>query len=140
MKVSEVMSRDVQIARPQDSIRSVAQRMTQIDVGSLPICDGETLTGIVTDRDIVIRVVGEGRSFDTPVSDVMTAKVEYCLEDDELDDAADKMAEAQVRRLPVLNRDNRLVGVLALGDVALKVKDSTAGETLEDISEPARRV
>ena len=139
MKVSEVMSRDVQIARPQDSIRSVAQRMTQIDVGSLPICDGETLAGIVTDRDIVIRVVGEGRSFETPVADVMTAKVEYCLEDDELDDAADKMAEAQVRRLPVLNRDNRLVGVLALGDVALKVKDSTAGETLEDISEPARR-
>lgn len=138
MKVSEVMSRDVKVARPQDTIRSVAQRMTQIDVGSMPICEGGKVTGIVTDRDIVIRVVGEGRSFETPVCDVMTANVEFCLEDDELDAAADKMAEAQVRRLPVLDRENRLVGVLALGDVALKAKDRTAGETLEDISEPAR--
>jgi len=138
MKVSEVMSRDVMVARPQDSIRSVAQRMTQIDVGSLPVCDGERLAGIVTDRDIVIRVVGEGRSFETPVAEVMTAGVQYCLEDDDLGDAADKMAQAQVRRLPVLDRDNRVVGVLALGDVALKARDKTAGQTLEDISEPTR--
>lgn len=138
MRVNEVMSRDVQVARPQDSIQSAARRMAEIDVGSLPVCDGERLQGMITDRDIVVRAVCEGRGYDTPLIEVMTSKVEYCFEDDDLGDAADKMAEAQIRRLPVLNRDHRLVGILSLGDIAGRVKDKTAGQTLEEISEPTR--
>lgn len=136
MKVSEIMSRDVQVARPQESIQSVARRMKEIDAGSLPVCDGETIQGVVTDRDITIRAVAEGRSFDTPVSEIMSSGVEFVFEDDDAGEAADRMAEAQVRRLPVVDRDKRLVGILALGDVAGQVKDKTAGQTLEEISQP----
>jgi len=138
MKVSDIMSRDVQVARPQDSIQMVARRMKEIDAGSLPICDGERVRGMVTDRDIALRVVAEGRSFETPVSDIMSAEVECVFEDDDARDAAKRMASAQIRRLPVLDRDSRLVGILALGDIAGRVKDSTAGKTLEEISEQNR--
>jgi CBS domain-containing protein len=140
MRVSEAMSRDVQVARPQDSIQTVARRMAEINVGSLPVCDGETLQGMITDRDIVVRALAEGRSFETPVSEVMTSEVQFALADDDLDEAADKMAEAQIRRLPVVDQDRRLVGILALGDLTGKVKDRTAGQTLEDISEPSTRM
>lgn len=140
MKVSEIMSRDVQVARPDDSIQAAARRLAEIDAGSLPVCDGETLKGMITDRDITVRAVAEGRSFETKVSDVMTPGVEYCFEDDDLDEAADKMAEGQIRRLPVLDRDKRLVGILAIGDLTGRVKDRTAGQTLEEISEPSRQV
>lgn len=140
MRVNEAMSRDVQVARPQDSIQSAARRMADIDVGSLPVCDGEKLQGMITDRDIVVRALAEGRSFETPVSDVMTAEVEFAFADDDLDEAADKMAEAQIRRLPVIDHDRRLVGILAIGDVSGKVRDTTAGRTLEEISKPLPRM
>lgn len=138
MLVSEAMTRNVQVARPQDSIQTVARRMAEIDAGSMPVCDGERLQGMITDRDIVVRAVGEGRSFDTPVSEVMTAKVECCFEDETLSDAAERMASLQVRRLPVLDRSDRLVGILALGDVAGPLRNDAAGATLEEISEPTR--
>lgn len=138
MKVSEIMSRDVQVARPNESIQSVARRMKEIDAGSLPVCDGETIQGMVTDRDITIRAVAEGRSFDTPVSEIMSRGVEYLFEDDDAGEAADRMADAQVRRLPVVDRDKRLVGILALGDIAGRVQDKTAGQTLEEISQPGQ--
>jgi CBS domain-containing protein len=138
MKVSEIMSRDVQVARPQESIQSVARRMKEIDAGSLPVCEGDSIQGMVTDRDIALRAVAEGRSFETPVSEIMTPGVEYIFEDDDADEAADRMAEAQVRRLPVVDRDRRLVGILALGDVAGRLKDKTTGQTLEDISQPGQ--
>jgi CBS domain-containing protein len=139
MKISEIMSRDVAVARPDDTIQDVARRMAQIDAGVIPVCDGERLEGIVTDRDIVIRAVSEGRSFQTPVSEVMTAGVEYCYEDDDISEAADRMAELQVRRLAVMDRDKRLVGIVALGDVARQAKDKVTGQTLEEISEPSRQ-
>jgi CBS domain-containing protein len=139
MKVSEVMSRDVRVARPEDTIQSAARQMGEIDAGSLPVFDGETLKGMVTDRDIAVRAVGEGRSFDTPVAEVMTAKVEYCFEDDDIGEAAGQMARSQIRRLPVLDRAQRLVGILALGDIAGRAKDKTTGQTLEEISQPARQ-
>lgn len=138
MRVSEAMTRDVQVARPEDTIQSAARRMAQIDAGSLPVCDGETLQGMITDRDIVVRALAEGRSFDTPVSEVMTAEVQYAYADDDLDEAADRMAEAQIRRLPVIDKDRRLVGILALGDMTGKLRDKTTGQTLEDISQPTR--
>jgi CBS domain-containing protein len=140
MKVSDIMSRDVQVARPGDSIQSVAQRMKDIDVGSLPVCDGDRIQGMVTDRDIAIRAVAEGRSFESAVSDIMTPEVEYVFDDDDAGVAADRMADAQVRRLPVVDRDKRLVGIVALADLTGRVKDKTAGQTLEDISEPTRSI
>ena len=138
MKISEIMSQDVTVARPQDSLQSVAKQMAAIDAGSIPVCDGERLQGMITDRDIVIRAVSEGRSFETAVSEVMTPDVEYCYDDDDIGATADKMAELQVRRLPVLNRDKRLVGIVALGDIARQAKDRTTGQTLEEISKPSR--
>lgn len=140
MKVSEIMSRDVQVARPEDSIQSVAQRMKEIDVGSLPVCDGDRIQGMVTDRDITIRAVAEGRSFESAVADIMTPEIEFVFDDEDAGEAADRMADAQVRRLPVVDRDKRLVGIVALADLTGRVKDKTAGQTLEDISEPTRAI
>lgn len=140
MRINEIMSRDVQVARPQDTIQDVARRMKEIDSGAIPVCDGQRLQGMITDRDIVIRAVSEGRSFQTPVTDVMTTDVEYCYEDDDIGAAADKMAELQVRRLAVLDRDQRLVGIVSLGDIAQQGKDKTTGQALEEISEPTRHV
>lgn len=140
MRISEIMSRDVKVARPQDTIQDVARRMVEIDAGVMPVCDGDQLQGMVTDRDIVVRAVSEGRSFQTPVSEVMTPDVECCYEDDDIGEAADRMAELQVRRLAVLDRDKRLVGIVALGDIARQAKDKTTGQTLEEISEPSRHV
>ena len=136
MKISEIMSRDVEVARPADTIQSVAKQMVDTDAGSIPVCDGVTVLGMVTDRDIVVRAVSEGRSFDTPVSEVMTANIEYCYDDDDITEAADKMAELQLRRLVVLDQDKRLVGIVALGDIARQGKDKTTGQALEEISAP----
>ncbi len=138
MKISEIMSRAVEVARPQDSLQSVARQMRDIDAGVIPVCDGQTLKGMVTDRDIVIRAVSEARSFETPVSEVMTSDVEYCYDDDDITAAADKMAELQIRRLAVLDHDQRLVGIVSLGDIAQQGKDKTTGQALEEISEPSR--
>ncbi|WP_309089352.1 CBS domain-containing protein [Phenylobacterium sp.] len=138
MRINEIMSRQVEVARPQDTIQDVARKMREIDAGVIPVCDGDKVQGMVTDRDIVVRAVSEARSFDTPVSEVMTADVEYCYEDDDIAQAADKMAELQVRRLVVLDRDQRLVGIVSLGDIAQQGKDKTTGQALEEISEPNR--
>ena len=140
MRINEIMSRDVEVARPQDTIQDVARKMKEIDSGVIPVCDGQRLQGMITDRDIVIRAVSEGRSFQTPVTDVMTTDVEYCYEDDDIAVAADKMAELQVRRLAVLDHDQRLVGIVSLGDIAQQGKDKTTGQALEEISEPTRHV
>ena len=140
MRISEIMSRDVEVASPQDSIQDVARKMKDIDAGSIPVCDGQRLQGMITDRDIVLRAVCEGRSFQTPVTDVMTTDVEYCYEDDDISAAADKMAEHQLRRLAVLDHDQRLVGIVSLGDIAQQGKDKTTGQALEEISEPNRHV
>jgi CBS domain-containing protein len=138
MRINEIMSRDVEVARPQDTIQDVARKMRDVDTGVIPVCDGDKVQGMVTDRDIVLRAVSEARSFETPVSEVMTADVEYCYEDDDIAQAADKMAELQVRRLVVLDHDKRLVGIVSLGDIAQQGKDKTTGQALEEISEPNR--
>lgn len=138
MRIAEIMSRNVQTARPDDTIQTVAKRMRDLDCGAIPVCEGGMLMGVVTDRDIALRAVGEGLSFDTPVEEVMTEGVETCTEDDDIDEAADKMAKLQVRRLAVLDQDQRLVGMVSLGDIAQQGKDSTTGQTLEQISEPPR--
>ena len=138
MRINEIMSRDVEVARPQDTIQDVARKMRDVDTGVIPVCDGDKVQGMITDRDIVLRAVSEARSFETPVSEVMTSDVEYCYEDDDIAQAADKMAELQVRRLVVLDQDQRLVGIVSLGDIAQQGKDKTTGQALEEISEPNR--
>ena len=136
MKVSEVMSRDVQVVRPTDTIQTVAQAMAQMDIGAVPVCDGQTLRGMVTDRDITIRAVAEGMTADAPVSRVMTGNLEYIRADDDLDRAADMMADAKVRRLPVIDDEQHLVGIVSLGDLSREHREKVVGRTLEEISTP----
>ncbi len=138
MKISEIMTRNVEVARPEDSLRTVAQSMADLDVGSLPVCDGERLLGMITDRDIAVRAVARGLDGSTPVTEVMTADVEYAFDDDDLEEVSDKMAAKQIRRLPVVDRDKRLVGIVALADLAREDKDKRVGETVEQISQPER--
>ncbi len=138
MKISEVMTRDVQVARPDDTIQSVAQTMAQSDVGAVPVCDGQKLQGMVTDRDITIRAVAQGLGSDAPIRQVMTGNLEYLYADDDLDHAADKMASSQIRRLPVVDQDQQLVGIISLGDLSREHKEKVVGRTLEEISEPTR--
>ena len=136
MKVKDIMSRDVQVARPDESLRDVAQKMADYDIGSLPVCDGRKIQGMVTDRDIAIRAIAQGRGPDTTAASIMTAGVEYCFEDDDLDDVCAKMSDRQIRRIPVVDADRNLVGIVSLGDLAVEGSDADAGEALENISQP----
>ncbi|MDB5361193.1 MAG: inosine-5-monophosphate dehydrogenase [Rhodospirillales bacterium] len=133
MIVSECMSRDVRVCSPDDTIRQAAAAMRGIDAGLLPVGENDRLVGMITDRDIALRAVADGKGNDTPIRDVMTLDVQYCFEDDDLDDAALKMSDLQVRRLPVLDRDKRLVGIVSLGDIS-KSGDGRAEVALGGIS------
>lgn len=136
MKVSDAMTSQVSIARPSDTIRQVAQTMAKVESGVVPVVDDGRVVGVVTDRDIVLRVVAEGRSFDSPVSDAMSeGEVLSVKEDDILADATAKMANNQVRRLVVLNEAGNLTGILSLGDVAKDYGAKQVGKTLEEISQ-----
>ena len=136
MKVSDAMTSQVSVARPTDTIRQVAETMAKVDSGVVPVVDNGKVIGLVTDRDIVLRVVAEGRSFDSAVSDVMSdGEVLSVKEDDILADATAKMANNQVRRLIVLNDSGNLSGILSLGDVAKDYGAKQVGKTLEEISQ-----
>ncbi|GAD60588.1 CBS domain-containing protein [Brevundimonas sp. BAL450] len=136
MKVRDIMSRDVQVARPGDSIQNVAGRMAAGDFGFMPVAEGDQLVGTVTDRDLVVRALAGGAGVDTPVSEAMTTTVEWRRDDEDLKDVLKCMSDKQIRRLPILDQDNRLVGVVSLGDLSIRVKEKYAGEALEDISRP----
>lgn len=123
MKVSECMTKDVRIASPAWSICDAARAMKEIDSGFLPVGENDRLVGMVTDRDIAIRAVAEGKGPDTEVRDVMSDEVIYCFDDEDLDSVATKMSGRKVRRLPVLNRDKHLVGVVSLGDLSQSPED-----------------
>jgi CBS domain-containing protein len=133
------MTRDVEAARPDDSLARAAQRMEEHDVGVLPVMEGDQLLGIITDRDITVRTTAKGWDpTSVTVRDAMTPDVTYCFEDDDIRDAARKMEEKQIRRLVVLNREKRLVGIVSLGDLAVHINtEPLAGEVLERVSEPA---
>jgi CBS domain-containing protein len=130
------MTREVRIANPGQTIRDVARIMSEIDAGSLPVGENDRLVGMITDRDIAIRAVAEGKGPDTPVREVMSAEVKYCYEDEDLEHVAENMGDIQVRRLPVVNRDKRLVGIVSLGDIAQNEDAETTGETTAKVSEP----
>jgi len=137
MNVSECMSRDVRIAAPDNTMQSAAQVMADIDAGFLPVSDGERLIGIITDRDIAIRGVAAGRPPETSVREVMSPEVRYCFDDDDTDAVLENMADIQVRRLPVVSRDKRLVGIVSITDLAANGEPGRSGETLSDIARPS---
>ena len=140
MQLKEVMTRDVEVIRPDAPIVEAARKMDELNIGPLPVCDGERLVGMVTDRDITVRATSAGRDpKTTPVSEAMSTDLVYCYEDQDVRDAAQMMSEKQIRRVPVMSRDNRLVGIVSLGDIAAEGRDDRmTGETLERVSEPAQ--
>jgi CBS domain-containing protein len=139
MQLKDLMSREVEVIHPNATIAEAAQRMEALDVGPLPVCDGERLIGMLTDRDITVRATAAGQDpKTTPVRDVMTPEVLYCFEDQDAEEAATLMEDHQIRRLPVLNREHRLVGIVTLGDLALELDRATSGEVLEQVSRPAK--
>ena len=136
MKVSECMTREVRIANPDETVRDAARAMADIDAGVLPVGENDRLVGMVTDRDIAIRGVAEGKGPDAKVRDVMSREVMYCFADQDVDEVARNMGDIQVRRLPVVDRSKRLVGILSLGDLALGDGSRGAGDALSGISRP----
>jgi CBS domain-containing protein len=136
MKVCDAMTVDVQLCTPQDTLRDAAEAMAALNVGLLPVTDGDRLIGMISDRDIATRGVALGLGPDSPVQNVMTEDVKYCFEDQELEDVTRNMGDIQVRRLPVLNRQKRLVGIIALGDIARANSGDGTAEALSQISEP----
>ena len=137
-QVADVMTRDVRVVSPQDSIQRAAQYMDELNVGVVPVCDGSKLLGMVTDRDITVRGVAAGKMADAPVTEVMSQHVRWCYEDQDIDEVMDEMRDAQIRRLPVVDHDKKLVGIVSLGDLADRGSDDKrVGETLKDISTPS---
>jgi CBS domain-containing protein len=137
MKISEIMTREPELIDPNSSIHDAARRMKNENIGALPIGENDRLIGMVTDRDIAIRAVAENRDpSSTTVRDVMSEKIYYCFEDDDVEDAARCMAENQVRRLPILNRDKRLTGIVSLADIA-QTGEECEKTALEGVSEPS---
>lgn len=137
MKVNEVMTRDVLITGPDDTVEHAAHLMKEIDAGVLPIGEHDRLVGMLTDRDIAVRVAAEGKDpRATKVRDAMTSDIKYCFDDEDLDHVLRNMGDLKLRRLPVMDRDKRLVGILSLGDVAFEAGGGKIGEAVEQISEP----
>ena len=135
MLVRDIMTRDVQLLAPHNTLQEAARLMRDDNIGSLPVADGDRLVGYLTDRDLVIRGLAEGLSGDSHIHDVMTDQVLYCFEDEDVEEVAVNMADNQVRRLPVISREKRLVGIVALGDLATKAADASAEDALEGISQ-----
>jgi len=137
MKIREIMTSNVECLSPEASLKEVAREMKSLDVGFIPVCDGDRLVGTVTDRDIVIRAVAEGNDVNTcKARDVMTREVICVFDDDDVKDAAEKMRERDIRRILILDRSKRLVGVVSIGDIS-KVEEKVSGKTLHDIAEAA---
>lgn len=138
MKVKEIMTTGVQVIHPDDSLQAAAQKMSSHDIGFLPVLEANHLVGVITDRDLVLRGVAQGMNSDAMLGrEVMTAPVIHCFEDQDVKDVATLMEESQIRRLVVLSRsDGHLVGVVSLGDLALKSKPDTSAEVLQRVSEP----
>jgi CBS domain-containing protein len=136
MKVSEVMTRNVQTVRPDQPVQEAASFMLNADAGSIPVTDGDRLIGMITDRDIAVRGVAKGYGPDTPVRELMTDDLVIVRINDDVEDAASKMSQAQVRRLPVIDDDERLCGIVSLGDLARETDNECAQEALEGVTEP----
>ncbi|HVR16400.1 MAG TPA: CBS domain-containing protein [Candidatus Limnocylindrales bacterium] len=139
MELRDIMTRNVEVVNGNASLKEAATKMKTLDVGLIPVCDGDRVKGLLTDRDITIRATANGRDpSKTKVNEVMSTDIAYCLEDQAVDEAVILMEARQIRRLPILNQDKQLVGIVSLADIAVHVGDrDLTGETLEEISEPA---
>jgi CBS domain-containing protein len=134
--ISEIMTRDVAVISPDSNVQQAAQMMRDLNVGALPVCDGKRLLGMITDRDITIRAVAEGMAAsDCKVSDAMTKEALWCFEDQTVGEVLQQMGDQQIRRIPVMNRNMELAGVVSLGDLATR-QGAPTDSTLEDISAP----
>jgi CBS domain-containing protein len=136
MKISEVMTTDVQTVSADQTAREAASFMLRAEAGSIPVCEGDRVIGMITDRDIAVRGVAEGRGPDTPVRELMSDGIICARADDNVDDVARRMSQEQVRRLPVLDADEKLVGIVSLGDLARETPGEQAHEALEGVSQP----
>lgn len=136
MKINEIMSREIRTISPDTPLREVAQIMRQADIGALIINQDDRMAGMITDRDLVIRAMADGMDLNTPVSRIMSDDVRYCFEDEEIDHVAKNMAQLEKRRLPVVNRDKRLVGMVSLANVASCNADKVAANLLRGVARP----
>lgn len=136
MKISEVMTTEVETITAEQTAREAASFMLRADAGSIPVCEGDKVVGMITDRDIAVRGVAEGRGPDTPVSELMSDGIICAHEDDDVQEVARRMSEEQVRRLPVLDAEDRLCGIVSLGDLARETRGETAEQALEGVSAP----
>jgi CBS domain-containing protein len=136
MKVSEVMTREVQTIRPDQPVQEAASFMLSTDAGSIPVTEGDRLIGMITDRDIAVRGVAKGYGPETPVRELMTGDIICARIDDNIEDVATKMSEARVRRLPVIDSEEKLCGIVSLGDLSREADDETANQALEGVSQP----
>jgi CBS domain-containing protein len=136
MKISDCMSHNVRLCAPNDTIQDAARTMKEMDVGLLPVGENDRLVGAISERDIVIRALAAGKPLDTPVREVMSHGIETCFDTDTVKDVADRMADLQIRRMPVLNEQKRLVGIVSLGDIS-KGEQSHGGRALKGISKTA---
>jgi len=137
-RIAEVMTRDVRSVSPHETVRRAAQLMDELNVGALPVCDGQKLVGMVTDRDITVRATAAGQAPDSAhVEDVMTDQVRWCFEDQTVDEVMQQMGDTQIRRVPVVDENTReLIGIVSLGDLATK-HSAQVDRTLEEISSPS---
>ena len=141
MKIREIMTPDAQCVQPDETLVDAAGLMRQLDVGVLPVCDGDEVVGMITDRDIAVRAVADARHpATTMVREIMTPGTINVFEDQDVAEAVRTMEENQIRRAPVLNRDNRLVGIVSLGDIAVDASEQLSGEILKRVSQPAEPV
>ena len=137
MKLNQIMTRDVEVIHPDDTLETAAQKMRDRDIGFLPVCDGERLIGVLTDRDLITRALAEGTESKARLGrDLVTSPAIYCFDDQSVDEAAKLMHDNQIRRLVVLSRDKQMVGVISLGDLAMSADDKLTGEVLQSVSEP----
>lgn len=137
-KIKELMSQDVQVISPDETIREAAQQMLKGNFGMMPVGENDRLIGSISDRDIVIRAVAGGKDTGTKVREVMSEGIYWAYEDDSVSEVAKLMSEHQIRRLPIVNADKRLVGIVALGDFAVDNEDiAVAGDALAEISQPS---
>jgi len=140
LRVREIMTPGVDVIAPTTTTADAARNMKNLDVGAIPVCEGENLLGMVTDRDLVLRVMADGRNpLEAKVGEVMTPGLYFCYDDEEVETAATLMSEKQIRRLPVLSRTQRLVGIVSLGDLAVDaLTTQTSGAVLHNVSDPSQ--
>lgn len=140
MQLREIMTNNVEIISPDAPVKDAAAKMKALNIGALPVCDGDRLVGLLTDRDITVRATAEGRNpANTKIREIMTPDIAYCFDDQDVEEAAHLMAEKQIRRMPVLDRNKRLVGIISLGSLAVHTRDDKlAGDILKQVSKPAK--